>query len=126
MKRPFTNIKTRWKNCNMPTYTYRCNKCNHQFDIRQRMSDEPLTTCSVCHTEQSLRKVLNSVGIVFKGSGFYVTDNRGKQNGVPSTNGKSSANGDGAKGETAVKEKSSNKAEKQPVAAAKTDKKASA
>jgi putative FmdB family regulatory protein len=68
----------------MPTYTYRCKECDHQFDQRQRMSDDPLTICPVC--EGRIRRVVNSVGIVFKGSGFYVTDNRGKN----SANGKSS------------------------------------
>ena len=67
----------------MPTYTYRCNECGHQFDQRQRMSDDPLTICPVC--EGDIRRVVNSVGVVFKGSGFYVTDNRGKN----SANGKS-------------------------------------
>ena len=58
----------------MPIYTYRCNQCDHQFDQRQRMSDDPLTLCPIC--EGDLRRVVNSVGVVFKGSGFYVTDNR--------------------------------------------------
>ena len=106
----------------MPTYTYRCKNCNHQFDVRQRMSDEPLADCPQCHTEQSLRKVLNSVGVVFKGSGFYITDNRGKKTApAASANGKSSSNGDGAKEGTAVKEKSSSKAEKKPAASSKTE-----
>lgn len=110
----------------MPTYTYRCNHCGHQFDIRQRMSDEPLTNCPQCHTEKSLRKVLNSVGIVFKGNGFYVTDNRGKKPATASaTNGKSSSNGDGVKPETAEKEKSSS-VEKKPAASSEVNKKASA
>lgn len=58
----------------MPTYTYRCNECEHEFDVRQRFSDDPLTECPSCEGE--VRRVVNSVGIVFKGSGFYVTDNR--------------------------------------------------
>lgn len=69
----------------MPIYTYRCNDCGHEFDQRQRMSDDPLTVCPVC--EGTIRRVVNSVGVVFKGSGFYVTDNRGKNsanNGVSS------------------------------------------
>lgn len=82
----------------MPIYTYRCKKCGHQFDQRQRMSDDPLTICPVC--EGDLRRIVNSVGVVFKGSGFYVTDNRSNNsaNGVAkaaaekdsSTEGKSS------------------------------------
>lgn len=59
----------------MPLYTYKCNDCNHEFEARQRMSDTPLTDCPVCEGE--VRRVVNSVGVVFKGSGFYVTDNRG-------------------------------------------------
>lgn len=58
----------------MPLYTYRCNDCDHEFQIRQRMVDDPLTECPVC--EGSIRRVVSSVGVVFKGSGFYVTDNR--------------------------------------------------
>lgn len=58
----------------MPTYTYRCNECGHEFDVRQRFADDPLTECPSCEGE--IRRVVNSVGIVFKGSGFYVTDNR--------------------------------------------------
>jgi len=59
----------------MPTYTYRCKYCDYQFDQYQRMMDDPLTDCPNC-SEPQLRKVINSAGIVFKGSGFYVTDNR--------------------------------------------------
>ena len=88
----------------MPTYTYRCNNCEYQFDIKQRMADDPLTDCPQCETDNALRKVLNSVGIVFKGSGFYVTDSRGKNGAAaPSANGKSSENGDSAKSEPTAK-----------------------
>lgn len=58
----------------MPTYTYRCNECDHEFDARQRMTDDPLTECPVCGG--TVRRVVSRVGIVFKGSGFYVTDHR--------------------------------------------------
>ena len=96
----------------MPTYTYRCNNCEYQFDVRQRMADDPLTDCPECETENALRKVLNSVGIVFKGSGFYVTDSRGKKSAAaPSTNGKSSENGATAKADSGTKEESSSKSE---------------
>lgn len=59
----------------MPIYTYRCENCGVQFDRRQHFSDDPLTICPECQIE-SLRKVYLPVGIVFKGSGFYATDNR--------------------------------------------------
>jgi len=66
----------------MPTYTYRCTNCEHQFETRQRMTDDPLTECPQC--EGKIRRVVNSVGVVFKGKGFYVTDNRGKKSQAPS------------------------------------------
>ena len=58
----------------MPTYSYKCTKCGHQFDAKQRMSDDPLSECPVC--SGPVRRVVGSVGIVFKGKGFYVTDHR--------------------------------------------------
>ena len=58
----------------MPTYQYACTACGHQLEAVQSFSDEPLTECPAC--EGQLRKLFNSVGIVFKGSGFYRTDSR--------------------------------------------------
>jgi putative FmdB family regulatory protein len=61
----------------MPTYEYACNSCGHQFDVVQSFSDDALTICPECGG--ALRKVFGSVGIVFKGSGFYKTDSRGSK-----------------------------------------------
>ncbi|MQY29772.1 FmdB family zinc ribbon protein [Nocardia aurantia] len=58
----------------MPTYSYQCTQCGDKFDIVQSFSDDALTTCEKC--DGKLRKLFNSVGIVFKGSGFYRTDSR--------------------------------------------------
>ncbi len=58
----------------MPTYEYMCKSCERRFDVFQSFSEEPLTTCEVCGG--SLKKVFGSVGIMFKGSGFYKTDSR--------------------------------------------------
>lgn len=58
----------------MPTYQYACTTCDHRFDAVQSFSDTSLTMCPVC--SGALRKVFSSVGIVFKGSGFYRTDSR--------------------------------------------------
>lgn len=60
----------------MPTYEYRCNACGHDFEAFQKFSDDPLSTCPVCNGP--VRKVFNSVGVIFKGSGFYSTDNHSK------------------------------------------------
>ena len=58
----------------MPTYAYACTACGHRFEVQQSFTDDALTTCPEC--EGRLRKLFNSVGIVFKGSGFYRTDSR--------------------------------------------------
>ena len=58
----------------MPTYVYACTECGHRFEAVQSFADDSLTECPEC--EGRLRKVFNSVGVVFKGSGFYRTDNR--------------------------------------------------
>lgn len=70
----------------MPTYAYACKDCGHAFEIVQSFSDNSLTECPDCH-HQSLRKQFNSVGVVFKGSGFYRTDSRDadKKSGSTST-----------------------------------------
>ena len=60
----------------MPTYEYACTECGDRTEVVQSISDAPLTTCTVCGGR--LRKVFSPVGIVFKGSGFYRTDSRGK------------------------------------------------
>jgi putative FmdB family regulatory protein len=59
----------------LPTYGYRCTKCGHQFEVFQRMSDEPIQTCPNC--EGKVTKMLYPSGVVFKGSGYYSTDYRG-------------------------------------------------
>jgi putative FmdB family regulatory protein len=60
----------------VPTYEYVCESCGTHVEVYQRFTDEPLTTCAVCGGK--LRKVFHPAGILFKGSGFYVTDSRGK------------------------------------------------
>src|ERR1700733_4370184 len=58
----------------VPTYQYACTECGHQLEAVQSFSDAALTECPNCAGK--LRKVFNSVGIVFKGSGFYRNDSR--------------------------------------------------
>jgi putative FmdB family regulatory protein len=58
----------------VPTYQYACTTCGHQLEAVQSFSDAALTACPEC--DGRLRKVFSSVGIVFKGSGFYRTDSR--------------------------------------------------
>lgn len=58
----------------MPTYQYRCADCGNDLEAVQKFTDDPLTECPACGG--GLRKRFGAVGIVFKGSGFYATDNR--------------------------------------------------
>ena len=70
----------------MPTYSYACTVCGHAFYIQQSFSDSSLTVCPEC--DGRLRKVFSSVGVVFKGSGFYRNDARagsGKSSSIPAT-----------------------------------------
>jgi putative FmdB family regulatory protein len=57
----------------MPTYEYECKKCSHRFEVFQSMRDEPIKKCPECGKEVR-RLVSGGVGVIFKGSGFYVTD----------------------------------------------------
>jgi putative FmdB family regulatory protein len=56
----------------MPRYEYECEKCHHTFELTQRFSDPPARECPRCHGP--VRKVFYPVGIIFKGSGWHVTD----------------------------------------------------
>jgi len=60
----------------MPTYQYVCGQCEAPLEVVQSFSDDALTTCPECKAE-ALKKVYGSVGVVFKGSGFYRNDSRG-------------------------------------------------
>ncbi|MGH7687554.1 MAG: FmdB family zinc ribbon protein [Candidatus Dormibacteria bacterium] len=66
----------------MPTYGYRCNACDREFDVWQKMTDEPVAACPTCGGEG--KRQFFPAGLVFKGSGFYATDNR---RGKPDSNG---------------------------------------
>jgi putative FmdB family regulatory protein len=72
-------LATRHPEENVPTYQYACTACGHELEAVQSFADEPLTDCPAC--EGRLRKLFSSVGIVFKGSGFYRTDSRSGQSG---------------------------------------------
>ena len=97
----------------MPTYSYACTECDDRFDAVQSFTEDTLTTCAKCAGR--LRKLFNSVGVVFKGSGFYRTDSRDSGKGsssVPSGGSESSASGSSGEKSTdsgsSTKEKSSN------------------
>jgi putative FmdB family regulatory protein len=74
----------------MPTYEYECKSCGYTFDAFQSMSDDPLKTCPQCGKD--IRRLINGgSGVIFKGSGFYVTDKKGGAGGSSSSKGPSKA-----------------------------------
>ena len=87
----------------MPTYSYACTECGHRFDKVQAFTEDALTTCEQCSGR--LRKLFNSVGVVFKGSGFYRTDSRSGAGGTVA---------EAAKTETTSESKSESKPESKP------------
>ena len=101
----------------MPTYQYACTACDHRFEAVQSFTDSSLTECPAC--SGNLRKVFSSVGIVFKGSGFYRTDSRSGGGGVAAKNesGKSdSAKSDSGSSSNGSKDSSSSGASSTPAA----------
>jgi putative FmdB family regulatory protein len=81
----------------MPTYEYECTSCGQHVEVFQRITEDPLTTCGACGGP--LRKVFHPAGIVFKGSGFYATDNRSKpKTSTTSSSPSSSSEGSGGAG----------------------------
>ena len=59
----------------MPTYVYKCENCGYHFEKLQKFSDKPVKSCPRC--EGHVKRVIHPTGIVFKGSGWYITDSRG-------------------------------------------------
>jgi putative FmdB family regulatory protein len=62
----------------MPTYEYVCSKCGHEMEAFQSMKDEPLKTCPACKRRTLKRKIGGGAGLIFKGTGFYITDYKRK------------------------------------------------
>ncbi|RZS40896.1 putative FmdB family regulatory protein [Herbihabitans rhizosphaerae] len=75
----------------MPTYQYACTVCDHRFEAVQKFTDSALTDCPECAGR--LRKLYGSVGVVFKGSGFYRTDSRSGSSDSASASDSSSSSG---------------------------------
>ena len=96
----------------MPTYGYRCSNCSHQFEIIQRISDEPLKACPKC--QGKLSKMLYPVGISFKGSGFYTTDYKGSGNSSDASSSNGSAPSKDGSSESKSETKSESKSDAKP------------
>lgn len=91
----------------MPTYEYGCKACGYRFEEFQSIVDDPVTVCPKCKKESVERIMSGGAGLIFKGSGFYITDYKNKS--TPS-NGSSGRNG--SNGKKGAEEKSSKAADK--------------
>lgn len=100
----------------MPTYQYACNDCGEQLEVVQKFTDDALTVCPAC--EGNLRKVFSAVGIVFKGSGFYRTDNRASSTGSSASSSSSSSNGKSSESKPAESKPAESKSTTTPAPAA--------
>lgn len=106
----------------MPTYAYGCDTCGHRFDQFQRFSEDPLRECPACAAP--IRRLIQPVGIVFKGSGWYINDSRpsSKEEGAPAAKAEAKTEGKGeaaapAAEKTDKSDKSDKSDKKEPVKA---------
>jgi len=89
----------------MPTYEYRCKDCGENLEVVQAFTDEALTECPYC--QGALKKVFNSVGISFRGSGFYKNDSRSSSTTSSPGSGSSSSEGSSSSSDGAASSDSS-------------------
>lgn len=103
----------------MPTYEYACQKCGHEFEIFQSMKDKPITTCPKPKCKGKVKKLLGTgAGLIFKGSGFYITDYRSENYKQAA---KKESGGGEAKSSSGESKSAPAKSESKPAAAAKKD-----
>ncbi len=99
----------------MPTYQYICKQCKHEFEELQSMKEDPLVTCPSCNTDNLARVVGAGSGLIFKGSGFYLTDYKNapekKSSGSGEKKGETEKKGDSKEGTKSADSKESSKAE---------------
>jgi putative FmdB family regulatory protein len=113
---------------NMPTYEYSCEKCDHQFDVVQSIKDKPLTVCpqDKCKLKKwgkgKVKKMIGSgAGLIFKGSGFYITDYRSESYKEAAKKDAAPASSESGKsGDTKPKSEAAPKTESKPKAETKT------
>lgn len=86
----------------MPTYEYGCQKCGHEFEQFQSIKDEPLKRCPKCKGKVA-RKIGTGAGLLFKGSGFYITDYRSESYKSAAKSESSSASSSASKSEGSAK-----------------------
>ncbi|UVT20706.1 MAG: hypothetical protein H8K03_01935 [Nitrospira sp.] len=84
----------------MPIYEYQCDSCSYRFEVKQSIKDDPLSTCERCG--KAIRRLISSSGIMFKGSGWYVTDYSDKLKPPSSAGGETGGTSTGEKKESAA------------------------
>jgi putative FmdB family regulatory protein len=94
----------------MPTYEYECTSCGHNFEVFQAMSDDPVSKCPECGKKVK-RLISAGMGIIFKGSGFYVTDS--KKSSAPASSEAKTKTKEGVTGGNGTGEKSGEKSNNQ-------------
>jgi putative FmdB family regulatory protein len=99
----------------MPTYAYRCEKCSVEFERFQKFSDKPLTKCPEC--KGKVRRVPQAAGVVFKGSGWYITDSKSASSATSTAKSKKNET-EGGGGETKTESKPAEKAKTETKPAA--------
>lgn len=83
----------------MPTYEYECQDCGHRFEMFQSMMEDPYKICPVC--KGTVKRLISSgAGLIFKGSGFYITDYKNKETAVTGPVSKGSSTDSGSKSES--------------------------
>jgi len=107
----------------MPTYEYKCEKCGHRFDVFQRMTDEALKTCpaGMCLEKEwgqgDVRRLLSGgAGLIFKGSGFYITDYAKKNSSAAANSNSNTGASGGEKTESKTSAESVSNKKEAPVA----------
>jgi putative FmdB family regulatory protein len=96
----------------MPIYQYECQTCGHHFEEKQKFSDPPLTDCPICEATETVQRVIGPVGVIFKGSGFYINDSKNKKSNGSSTKDKPA---EGKTGESKVGEGESKDSKSTPA-----------
>jgi putative FmdB family regulatory protein len=91
----------------MPIYDYKCERCDACFEVKQSYDDKPTVICHLCGGEA--RRVFTPVPIVFKGSGFYVTDHRAENSNISSKKNSEIATAEKSSTETKSEKKSEEK-----------------
>ena len=97
----------------MPRYQYQCRTCDQSFERRQSFSEDPLTDCPLCGTGNAVERIITSVGVIFKGSGFYINDSKNSNKSNGSTSKSETSDSKSSTTDTSESKTSETKASKQ-------------